>query len=182
MNAPALEPLLKDTLSTGKKILLLGLGNDILCDDAIGFHVTAEVRRRVAHLKNVEVVETAEMGLSLLDFIVGFNDLILVDAVQTGKAPAGFLHELDADDLTTLPTVSPHFLGVGEVIALGRKLGMAIPSRVKILAVEVEDPFTMSTQITPALQRALPDIVERVMTTVLELAGREPALANVKTL
>lgn len=176
MKAPVLEPLQKKTVSTETKILLLGLGNDILCDDAIGLHVSAGVRRHVAHLKNVEVAETAEMGLSLLDFIVGFNELILVDAVQTGKAPAGFLHEFDANDLKTLPTVSPHFLGVGEIIALGRELGMAIPSRVKIFAVEAEDPFTMSAQMTPALQRALPGIVERVTITVRELAVRKPVL------
>ena len=106
------------------------------------------------------------MGLSLLDDIVGFEGLILVDAVQTLKRPPGFVHELDGDDLSALPAVSPHFLGIGEVLALGRKLGLAVPTRVKILAVEVQDVTTVGTELTPPLQAALPAIVRRVMSAV----------------
>ena len=59
-------------MSAGEpKTLVLGLGNDLLTDDAIGILAVREVRRRVAHLAQVEVCETMEMGLALLDFIAG---------------------------------------------------------------------------------------------------------------
>lgn len=155
------------------RVLLLGLGNDILRDDAIGLHVAREVRRRLDGIEGIEVRETCEMGLVLLDYIVGFDDLVLVDAIQTGKSAPGSLCEFDGDDLKLLPAVSPHFLGVGETLALGRKLGLAMPQRVKIFAIEVEDPFTVSTQMTPALQRAMPNLVNRVTVAVLRMtAGR----------
>jgi Ni,Fe-hydrogenase maturation factor len=51
------------------EILLLGLGNDILTDDAIGLHVAAAVRERLAGCQFLTVRQTGEMGLSLLDFI-----------------------------------------------------------------------------------------------------------------
>ncbi len=146
----------------GRKILLLGLGNDILSDDAVGLRIAAEVRQRLAGLGDIEVVETAEMGLSLLDFIVGYDTLVLVDAVQTGRHPAGFLHEIDGYDLKVLPTVSPHFLGIGEILALGRELGLHVPRRVRIFAVEVEDPFTVGRQMTARVQQAVPAIVDRI--------------------
>lgn len=155
------------------KVLLLGLGNDILSDDAIGLHVAREVRRRLCGIEGVEVRETCEMGVALLDHITGFEDLVLVDAIQTGRSPPGFLHEFDGGGLKLLPAVSPHFLGVGETLALGRKLGMEMPSRVKIFAIEVEDPFTVSTQMTPALQRAMPTLVERVAAAVLGIAAKQ---------
>jgi len=150
------------------KILLLGLGNDILTDDAIGIHVVRAVRQRVADMKNVDVHETMEMGLALLDFIVGYHALVLVDSIQTGKAPPGFIHEINDASLKLLPGPTPHFLGVGETLALGRKLGMAMPARVKIFAIEVADPFTLGTEMTSALQRALPEVVERITRTLRE--------------
>jgi hydrogenase maturation protease len=78
-----------------KPVLVLGLGNDILSDDAVGLNVAREIRRHLSDSDGIEVQETSEMGLALLDHIVGFADLILVDAVQTRQAPPGFLHEFD---------------------------------------------------------------------------------------
>lgn len=153
-------------------ILVLGLGNDILTDDAIGLHVVREVRRQVADLPNVAVHETMEMGLALLDFIVGYRALVLVDSIQTHKAPPGFIHEIDDANLKLLPGPTPHFLGVGETLALGRQLGLTMPERVRVFAIEVDDPFTLGTQMTPVLRAALPTAVERVVTTVRRLMER----------
>ncbi len=150
----------------GAKILVLGLGNDILTDDAIGILVAREVRRRVAHLADVDVRETMEMGLALLDFIVGYETLILVDAIQTGLATPGHIHEITQQQLKSLPDRTPHFLGVAETLQLGRRLGLAMPSRLKILAVEVADPFTFGTQMTAALQQTLPIAVEKIVAEV----------------
>ena len=144
------------------RILLLGLGNDLLTDDAIGLRVAHQLRDCLKDCKNISVAESTEMGLALLDLVVGFETLIIVDAIQTSKVPTGFVHELEAGDLNQLVTMSPHFLGVGELLALGRELGLAVPARMKIFAVEVQDPFTIGTQMTPALGDTLPHIVEQV--------------------
>ena len=73
-------------------------------------------------------VECEEMGLSLLDYIVGYRDLVLVDAVQTGHAPPGFLHQVELGDLKILPVMTPHFLGIGEILTLGEKLDSDTPA------------------------------------------------------
>jgi Ni,Fe-hydrogenase maturation factor len=78
----------------------------------------------------------------------------------------GFLHELDAAALTRLTGRTPHFLGVSETLALGRKLGLSMPEEVRIFAIEVEDPFTLGTDLSPALQAALPGIVERISSSL----------------
>ena len=154
-----------------KRVLVLGLGNDILSDDAVGLNVAREIRQHLSDADGIEVQETSEMGLSLLDYIVGFDDLVLVDAVQTGQAPPGFLHELDDSQLKVLPIVSPHFLGVGEVVALGRQLGLRVPRQVKIFAVEVQDPFTVGVCMTPLLCQVLPSIALRVLAAARRLSS-----------
>lgn len=146
--------------------LVLGLGNDILRDDAMGLMVARAVRERLRHDETVAVEECCEMGLSLLDYMVDFHDLILVDAVQTNAAPPGHIHTLTPEQLKVLPGTSPHFLGVGEVLTVGRQLDMVIPERVVILAIEVEDPFTIGTEMTPVMNRTLPLVVERILATL----------------
>jgi hydrogenase maturation protease len=161
--------------SASNKILVLGLGNDILTDDAIGLNVVRQLRESLADDDRIDVRETMEMGLALLDFIVGYRAVLIVDSIQTGQSPAGTIHEVDAAGLKQLTGRTPHFLGVGETLALGRQLGLAMPEEVRILAVEVEDPFTLGTEMTPALQCAIPAVLVRVHQIVSELAGRVPS-------
>jgi len=145
-----------------RPLLLLGLGNDILTDDAVGLFVVRDLRPKLAGHPSIDIRETTEMGLALLDFITGYRTVVIVDSIQTGKAPPGFLHELDASALNQLTGRTPHFVGVSETLALGRQLGLAMPEQVRIFAIEVEDPFTLGTSMTPALQAALPGIVQRI--------------------
>lgn len=146
-----------------KSILILGLGNDILTDDAIGLRVVRQLRDVLPDDSPAELAETMEMGLALLDYMVGYREVILVDSIQTGRATPGFLHEVDGEEMIRLSGRTPHFLGVGDTLALGRKLGLAMPERVRVFAVEVDDPFTLGTEMTPALREALPRVVERVV-------------------
>jgi hydrogenase maturation protease len=152
------------------RFLLLGLGNDILTDDAVGLHVVRQLRPMLVGRASIDIRETTEMGLALLDFITGYRAVVIVDSIQTGKAPPGFLHELDASALNQLTGRTPHFVGVSETLALGRQLGLAMPEQVKIFAIEVEDPFTLGTDMTPALQSALPGIIERIAAALPKLA------------
>ena len=152
-------------------VLVLGLGNDILSDDAAGLLIAAAVRERLAGEPDIEVRATTEMGLALLDEIAGREAVVLVDSVQTGRAPPGHLHEFGPEELSTVLTTSPHFLGVGETLALGQRLGLAMPRQLRIFALEVHDPFTVGTHLTPAVQQAIPTTAERVATQARELAS-----------
>jgi hydrogenase maturation protease len=167
--ATAATPGPEGAASPAPPVLLLGLGNDILTDDAVGLHVVHALRRELAGHPAIDIRETTEMGLALLDFITGYRAVVIVDSIQTGKAPPGFLHELDAAALGQLTGRTPHFVGVNETLALGRQLGLAMPERVTIFAIEVEDPFTLGTALTPALQAALPAIVARIRTALQPL-------------
>lgn len=152
------------------RTLLLGLGNDLLSDDSIGLRIVDGAREYLAKCEDVVVLKTTEMGLALLDLIVGFDNLIFVDAVLTGQAPPGFLHQVRTEDLDRLLTFSPHCVGVGEVLALGRELAANVPDTIRIFGVEVQDPFTVGYRLTPALEAALPLLVQQIVAEIRSLA------------
>ena len=160
------------------RVLVLGLGNDLLTDDAVGLHVAGAVREKLAGAPGITVRETTEMGLALLDEIAGHHALVLVDAIETGVAPPGFIHEIELECLAGRHNGGPHFVGVGETLALGRKLGLAVPERGRIFAIEVADPFTLGTVLTPAVADAVGRAVERIAACARELA--DAAWANAR--
>jgi hydrogenase maturation protease len=159
----------QDAAFPAPRLLLLGLGNDILTDDAVGLHVVHELQRELAGHPAIDFRETTEMGLALLDFITDYRAVAIVDSIQTGKAAPGFLHELDATALNQLTGRTPHFVGVSETLALGKQLGLAMPEQVRVFAIEVANPFTLGTALTPALQAALPGIIARIRTALQHL-------------
>lgn len=144
------------------KTLILGLGNDMLTDDGVGLVVVRQLAGPLRDRTDVEVCETTEMGLALLDFMEGFEQVILVDSIQTGRAEPGTLHEVEAHGVAQLTGRTPHFLGVEDTLALGRELGLTMPQRVTVVAIEVADPFTLGTELTPPVARAVPRALARV--------------------
>ena len=143
-------------------ILVLGLGNDMLSDDAAGLRIARRVRVMCAGWRDIAVRETPEMGLSLLDEIVGCETLLLVDAIVTGGTPVGYLHEYAPATLPTSRTGTPHFLGVMETLGVGERLGYAMPHRLRIFALEVAEPFAIGTELTPKVAAAIDPAAVRV--------------------
>ena len=164
--------------SAPARVLVLGLGNDILTDDAVGLRIIDALRKRLASEPDIELKATTEMGLALLDEIAERASLVLVDAVQTGRVAPGHVHELDPAELTGVLTTAPHFLGIRETLALGKLLGLAMPRQVRIVAVEVTDPFTLGTELTPAVAAAVEAAAERVAVIARAFAkSANPTLA-----
>ncbi len=153
-------------------LLILGLGNDILTDDAVGLHVVRLLREELSNRPEIELRETTEMGLALLDHLTGFPAAVIIDSIQTGRAEPGFLHRFDPASLKQFAGRTPHFVGVGETLAAGRQLGLEMPTTVKIYAIEIADPFTIGSSLSPGLSQALPAIVQTICHEVKSMLAR----------
>lgn len=151
------------------KTLVLGLGNPILSDDSVGFRIAEELENRYDE-QEVTVMATDLAGLSLLDLVLGYDKVIIIDSIQTREGKVGQVHRLDAEDFaTTRHAASPHDVNLATAMELGKRLGLAIPREIAIFAIEVQDVTTFSESCTPKVERAIPKAVRRV---ARELAGR----------
>ena len=150
---------------------MLGLGNDILTDDLAGLLVARRLRETLAGEAGIDVLETTEMGLALLDLVEGYDGLVLVDAVLTRSGAPGTLHEFNADQLDTVPGMAPHGLGLGEVLAAGRELGLRMPRWIRMFGVEASDPFSLGVAPTALVAAALPGLCDRVAVAAREMVA-----------
>jgi hydrogenase maturation protease len=136
------------------------LGNDLLADDAVGGVVATQVRQSLGD--SVDVVFTANTGFSLIDHLLNARRLIVVDSILTGAAEPGSVLVLREQDAETVPGGSPHYIGLFEALALARKLDLPAAEEVVIVAVEAADLTTIGGSMTPALEAAVPGVVELV--------------------
>lgn len=156
------------------RTLIFGLGNPILRDDAVGMVVARKLHEKVAD-PNTELVEASVAGLEILDIIGGFDKVIVIDAIRTREGKPGNLYRLSPDDIVSTPRLaSPHDVDFGMALQLGKHFEHAVPKETVIYAIEVEDPFTFSEELTPRVAARVPDIV----TTIYEAEFASRALAG----
>jgi hydrogenase maturation protease len=143
-----------------ERTIVVGLGNPLMTDDAVGILVARELHARLGD-PLVELREASVAGIGLMELIVGYDRAIIIDAVQTEGGGPGDWYRIDepGEIAGELPR-SSHRFGVFEGLELGRRLGLAMPGEIRIYAVEAPDPFTFGERLSPELESALPGIVE----------------------
>lgn len=145
------------------KTLILGLGNPILSDDGVGIQVARALEGRL-NQQEVTVMETSMAGLNLLDLLVKFDRVIIVDAIQTTGGKAGQIYRLEPSTLdVTRHAATPHDVNFATALELGNRLGLALPQQITIFAIEVEDVITFSEECTPKVREAIPVCVKMVI-------------------
>jgi len=140
------------------KTLVLALGNDILGDDGVAFYAARLLRAEFP--KSVEVVETGEAGLPLLDHFEPYKKALILDAAATGQCPAGTILRWDREDFRRCVAPSQHSAGLPHVLDLAERLGMAFPGELQVVCMEVSDPTVFRETLTPEAEKALPLMVD----------------------
>jgi len=145
------------------KTLILGVGSSILTDDSIGLVIAGKLGERLAGRDDVDVGVNEEAGFSLLEESLGYDRLVIVDSILTGREP-GTVMRLDLDDLgRTIHSNSPHGANLATVMELGRQQDMDVPDEVVIYAIEVIDVLTFGEKLTPALAAHVDAIVDEIL-------------------
>ena len=161
---PPTPPLQRGARGDFPRILVLGLGNDILGDDAVGLLVARRLRAFLPD--TVAVVESGGGGLDLLDLLEGYDRALLLDAILTGRHPAGTILEFSAAELAKNEAPSPHYAGLPTVMALADALGVVFPADFRVLAVEVANPYEVVERLTAPVEGAVPLLVARAQAIV----------------
>ncbi len=141
--------------------LILGIGNPILTDDGVGIKIAQKLKEEKPEL---EVVETSEAGIILLDLIVGYSKLIIIDSIKTEKGEPGDLYKLKLEDLKPAKDFSSsHGIGIATAFELGQRLGYSMPKYTSIYAVEIKDNTTFGEKCTRGVKERIPFIAKQII-------------------
>lgn len=139
---------------------MIGIGNELRCDDGIGPAVAAEIQRR--KIPGVRVVLSHGEPIGLLDAWTGVRLAVVIDAVVCDPATPGRWHRTAADRLSSPSrTAGTHGFGIAEAVELGRVLDR-LPPQLIIYAVEVLD-VSVGLGLSAPVTTTVPVLVDAVL-------------------
>jgi hydrogenase maturation protease len=142
------------------RTLVLGLGNDLAGDDAVGVLVA---RALFVEFDGVaDVVESSASGMALIEILAGYDRVVVVDSILTGRNPPGTITEMGLMEVGRVVAPSVHQAGLPELAAVAERLGLGFPSQTRVLAIEVVDPYTFGAGLSPPVADAIDELVRRV--------------------
>jgi hydrogenase maturation protease len=148
-----------------ERILVLGLGNPILGDDGIGWEVVRQLSARV-HKPEVEFDQVALGGISLMERMVGYNRVIIIDTMTTCQFETGSVQVFPHSALPRPLAghlASAHDASLQEALQLGIEIGAELPSDIQIVAVETPHVYDFSETLSEAGKASIPIAVQMVV-------------------
>jgi hydrogenase maturation protease len=148
------------------KTLVIGLGNPILGDDGVGWKVAEELSSVVGHQLSIEVDTASLGGLSLMERILGYDRVVLVDSMETGQGQVGSVRTFS---LAALPdpmaghSASAHDTSLITALKTAESIGADIPKQVDVVAVEAQNVYDFSEELSPPVAAAVPKAVQAVL-------------------
>ncbi len=155
--------------------VVIGLGNVLLRDDAVGVRVIDALRDLVerdpdALPAGTRLVDGGTLVLELLQAVRSSQSLVLVDAVSLGD-PAGTVTTRRGEAI--MPRGGAHngggTGGVDELLAVGRLLGW-LPETIALVGVEAAD-VEFGLELSAPVADALPAAVDAVLFELRAIDG-----------
>lgn len=139
------------------RIAVLGLGNLMRADDAVGMLALQAMRADPRMPPSILLIEGGTLGLDLLYPLGGVTHLLALDAIDAGAAP-GRLLRFSGDGIADLPAAkSVHLLGFSDLIGAMRLTG-SVPEEIVVLGVQPQRiawGTELSATVAAALSRLL---------------------------
>lgn len=140
-----------------KSVLILGIGNVLLCDEGVGVHAV----RRMASMRlppGVEALDGGTSGADLVDALEGRDKVVVIDCVAVAGEP-GTIVRLGWEQLQATPRpLGLHELGLVESLQIARHLG-CLPSEVIVLGV-VPASIKCGLELSPQIESVLPSVID----------------------
>jgi hydrogenase maturation protease len=140
--------------------LVCGIGNPMLKDDRAGI----EVAERIAGsglAVDTEIIYG--VGFEVNDKLMGYEDVIIVDAAKIGHPP-GTITEVTIDQIfADHNLVTSHAVTLGSTLKIGYELfPVEMPKRLRIFLIEAEDYFEFTRKCSPAVEEAIGKVVDLI--------------------
>ncbi|WP_303721447.1 HyaD/HybD family hydrogenase maturation endopeptidase [Malonomonas rubra] len=148
-------------------VLVLGLGNLLMTDDALGGRMIAELEKSYRFPQEVQLLDGGTLGLDLLPYLEGVDKLLVIDALRMG-AQAGELFRLEGEEVPRAfaNKLSVHQMGLQDLLAVAELQGH-LPEQLVVWGIQAES-VEVGMELSPAVSGS---VAELMLSVVRELQG-----------
>lgn len=154
-----------------KGILIGGIGNVLLGDDAVGPYVVRLLESSYAFGDDVEIVDLGTPALDLTHQIAARDVVILVDCVASDSIAPGTVQLFrEGDILQTLPAqrLDPHSPALAECLLAAEMLG-ASPRHVLLIGI-VGASYEPGQPLSESVRQAAANAIQAILIELQQLA------------
>ncbi len=157
------------------KTLIIGLGNPIVGDDAIGIKVVESIRDNLPTLHKTDIfADVSIAGIGLAELFRGYDRVILVDSIQTGQYSKGTVVNLSKEDFSLASHTSGyHNMDIFTALEFSSRMYNDIPTNIKIIGIEIVNPMEFSDELSLAIQNKFDKIVNQVYQIIINETKKE---------
>ena len=144
------------------KTCVIGLGNILLQDDAIGVRTIEAMKAGYGFTPQIDILDGGTAGLDLLPTIEGYERVLFVDAVDAGEAP-GSTVIIEGDALPSFLSAqgSVHHVGLADLLFAARMTGL-LPAEICLVGIQ-PGSVDVGLEMTEALKTRLDLLVATVL-------------------
>lgn len=155
-------------------VVVLGVGNLLMSDEGVGVHTIIALEERYDFPEGVRCVDGGTSTQELLGDLEDLDQLIVIDAVASGSAPASLIR-LEGDLVPHAFTTkfSPHQVGIADLLAMLTFTGRA-PKRVVLLGIEPA-VLALGMELSPKVAARVPELCAQVLEE-LDALGLSPTV------
>lgn len=157
-------------------ILILGIGNYLMGDEGVGVH-TALRLQEMGLPENIKIVDGGTGGFHLLQYFEDHDTMILIDATLDGNTP-GTIRLIEPRFAKDFPrAMSTHDIGLRDMVSALQ--WMEKMPHIYLFVVSIETIQQQGIELTPAIEQAMPLLLEKVKEQALQLLTQKqfaPAL------
>ncbi|MGE4266601.1 MAG: HyaD/HybD family hydrogenase maturation endopeptidase [Deferribacterales bacterium] len=152
------------------KLLVLGIGNLVMNDDAAGVLAAQELMKEFPSTDTLRVMDGGTLGLDLLVYIEWSDRLIIADAVDFGMEP-GTVVKVDGDDIDAVfeNRLSAHQMGMKDMLATAELMGVR-PKEVVLYGIQTGS-IEMDMTLTPQVEAGIPKLISHLRDEITAFIG-----------
>jgi hydrogenase maturation protease len=138
----------EDRSDSKNKTLILGLGNEVLGDEGLAQIIVNDIAEKNL-LPEVDFACLSTGGLNLLEYINGYDILLLIDTASGEKYEPGTVNFYNPKNFReTLHISSEHDTSFLVALEAGERLGLKIPKQIHIIAIEINCDLYLSEKLS----------------------------------
>ncbi len=151
-----------------ERILVIGIGNPLVEDEGVGVRVAEELMTRHQFPDSVVVMDAGTMGMGMLQLFKEHDRLVVIDALDGSGEPAGTVVRMDPADLAGSQVMhSLHDVKLSDVLEAADFMGHR--PDVEFVGIQVASMRELVTELTPEVERAVPEAVSTVLDLLADL-------------
>ena len=149
------------------KTAIMGFGNPVRSDDAIGIYIIEQLTKIITDNENISIFDMGTAAFEILFGLKGHQKIILVDAVINSGEPVGTIFKLPAEEVMRAPQDDPmvflHSMKWDQALSYAKKiLQDEYPNDIQVYLIAVEN-IKLEIELSREVQDAGDKVVQYVL-------------------